>query len=536
MARDKGPALVWSGRRSYVSIVITPVLTVLLLASGVPAIRVALRRPVWSEVRRRPVLGAVAAIAGAAVLWFGWVLCRRVPAALPLVTGVAVTAALLAWFRARPRFGRALPPGSLGVRQSLRAIEDIGFYAREGRRWGGVFKMAQFHRPVVCVTDLPLGLEVLETHRADLEQPRLAFGRLSPGNYIEFMNDERHARYRGILQSSLRGRLIASCRDGVAAAIRTELAALASEGRDGGADPNPTLTRIGFVAMLRVMCGVPVDDARMDEVYGWFRELGTIRAFTEQGPEERTEPYGRLVEWVRGRGTEIRDRLAAGADVPPSALSEIIRADPAHLEDDTILGNLVLIVHVTHSNVRGLLGWILKEAIDNPACAEEIRVSAVQAADSTRPRALATNFVNETLRRHQSEYFYREVVRPIEFSGYHIPKGWLLRVCVREAHDDPDVFEDPLTFRPERFDGRKYSRTEYCPFSDGAHSCFGAGLAVMIATVFLIELTTGFRVSVTNDGPVERDGNRHWSHWRPNARLRVALSPQRLDPMRSSTD
>ena len=101
----------------------------------------------------------------------------------------------------------------------------------------------------------------------------------------------------------------------------------------------------------------------------------------------------------------------------------------------------------------------------------------------------------------------------------------LLRVCVREAHDDPEVFREPHLFRPERFADRTYDKTEYCPFSDGAHSCFGAGLALMIAKVFLLELARGFDVRVVADGPVERAGNRHWGHWQPSRRLRVALSP-----------
>jgi len=505
----------------------TPILVGLLLLAAVPMVRVVFKRSVRTEVRNRPLLGATVLGVAIGTIWGGWVLYTNHPAFLPLAVGGAAAANALAWFRARPSAGRrrGLPPGSLGLGASLDAIADPDFYARCATRWGPVFKMAQFHRPVACITDLPLGLEVLEEHRRALAQPRLAFGRLSPGNYIEFMNDERHTRYRGILRSALKGRVISGCREGVSEAVRKQLQQMATDGGRQGVHPDRYLTRVGFVAMLRVMCGVSVDDDRIDELHDWFRELGTLPKFTEQRPEDRVEPYQHLVEWVRRRGIEIRDQLAAGKDVSPSVLSEILRADPAHLEDETILGNLVLIVHVTHSNIRGLLGWILKESVDHPEYADELRRVSATTPDATRVRALATHFVNETLRRHQSEYFYREVVRPIDFSGFHVPRGWLLRVCVREAHDNPVVFEDPLSFRPQRFDGVSYDKTEYCPFSDGAHSCFGAGLAVMIAMAFASELSLGFDMTVMDDGPAERDGNRHWSHWRPNAKLRVSLAP-----------
>jgi hypothetical protein len=205
-------------------------------------------------------------------------------------------------------------------------------------------------------------------------------------------------------------------------------------------------------------------------------------------------------------------------------LSEILRADAAHLEDETLIGNLVLIVHVTRSNVRGLLGWILKEHVDHPQFAQRIRQAARDTTEGgSRVEALATNFVSETLRMHQSEYFYREVVNEIRIGPHRVPKGWLLRVCVRECHDDPVVFAEPRNFDPERFTGRHYSKTEYCPFGHGDHSCFGAGLAIMIARTLVTALAIDFDARGVSDGPAERQGNRHWSHWRPSRRLRVAL-------------
>ena len=134
------------------------------------------------------------------------------------------------------------------------------------------------------------------------------------------------------------------------------------------------------------------------------------------------------------------------------------------------------------------------------------------------------HFVNETLRMHQSEYFYREVVRDTQIGAYRVPKGWLLRVCVRECHDNASVFPDPKTFNPGRFNGRHYDKTEYCPFSDGTHSCFGADLAVMIARALVTVLAVDFDGRCVADGPVERWGNRHWSHWRPNTKFRISLS------------
>ena len=504
--------------------------TLLLLVAALLVGRVMLKRAARDEIRARPwlaplLLGGI----GAALLVVAWSesLSDPAPWAIPVAASVFTAMAAL---RARPTFGarRGLPPGSLSLTTSLDAIAQEDFYARSARQLGPIFKMAQFHRPVVCVVDLPMGLEVLQKQEQRLAPPRLPFGRLSPGNYIEFMHDEQHARYRHILQSALSGRVVAECRDGVAAVMGEVLDAMVARDTGQGADPQEFLERIAVASMLRVMFGIPIDDSRVDEMQRLFNELGSPRAFSERRPEARVATFSRLTRCFREVGEALSVQLSRGEQPARSVLRELLRSDPAHLDDEILMGNLVLMVHVTRSNVHGLLGWILKEYFDHPDAARDLRAAARPGADGrSRIEAMATSFVNETLRMHQSEYFYREVVKELTIGGYRIPKGWLMRICVRECHDNPAVFPNPRAFMPERFDARQYDKSEYCPFSDGAHSCFGAGLAVMIARTMVMALALGFEGRVVADGPVERAGNRHWSHWRPSRAFRVALSRHR---------
>lgn len=499
----------------------------------VPAARVALKPPIWKEIPARPIAALILLAIGAGLAVAAWWLVVAFPWLLPVVAAIAVVVSALLWWRARASWGRTrgLPPGSLGVGASIDAITHKDFYARAADRWGPVFKMAQFHRPVVVITNLPLGLRVLADESARLAQPRLPFGRLSPGNYIEFMNDERHARYRGILRTALSGRVVNECRDGVATAVREQLARASKGASASGISPDACLAQVAFTSMIRVMWGVAVDDPRIHDLQRLFNSLGTMRRFTERRPEENVEPYARLTALVREVGVAIRDQLARGETPERSVLSELVRADTAHLDDDTLLGNLVLIVHVTRSNVHGLLRWTVKELLSHPECVQELReAAALRAEGPARVEAVASHLVNEVLRLHQSEYFYREVRQEIRIGEFRIPAGWLLRVGVRECHDDPTVFPDPGAFRPSRFATRHYDKTEYCPFSDGTHSCFGAGLALMIARVAASVLAIEFDARVIHDGPPERDGNRHWSHWRPSRALRVSVSLRDATP------
>jgi len=78
--------------------------------------------------------------------------------------------------------------------------------------------------------------------------------------------------------------------------------------------------------------------------------------------------------------------------------------------------------------------------------------------------------------------------------GYTIPKGAQVILNVWTIHRDPDIWEDALEFRPERFlseDGKlDYwgSKFEYLPFGSGRRICAGLPLAekmIMLMLAFL---------------------------------------------------
>jgi cytochrome P450 len=206
----------------------------------------------------------------------------------------------------------------------------------------------------------------------------------------------------------------------------------------------------------------------------------------------------------------------------PSVLDAIATIEPRQLQDRTLIGNLVALLLATRNNMNGTLIWMLKELFDHPAAVDELRRAGVPSAQA----AAAKQVVLETLRLHQSEFFYRETIEEIPVGPYVVPRRWLIRICVREAHDNPAVFPEPHEFRPARFAGRTWDRTKFCPFSDGANSAFGADLALMIAESFAITFAGRWDGRITCDGPPERPRNRHWSHWAPSQLLRIDLRPR----------
>ena len=82
--------------------------------------------------------------------------------------------------------------------------------------------------------------------------------------------------------------------------------------------------------------------------------------------------------------------------------------------------------------------------------------------------------------------------------GYHIPKGTTVLVNLWSLHHDPDVWDDPNDFRPQRLvdnDGNFVSPKAdlFLPFSDGRRGCLGESLAQIELFLVLARLLHSFK-------------------------------------------
>lgn len=113
----------------------------------------------------------------------------------------------------------------------------------------------------------------------------------------------------------------------------------------------------------------------------------------------------------------------------------------------------------------------------------------------------------------------REVSEPIELGGYEFSEGDSVSVQQWVLHRDPRFYEDPDTFRPERWNEEfrdSLPRFAYFPFGGGPRRCIGENFAkqearlalAMIARNWEFEAVTeelSFAPSITlrPDGPVK---------------------------------
>ena len=80
-------------------------------------------------------------------------------------------------------------------------------------------------------------------------------------------------------------------------------------------------------------------------------------------------------------------------------------------------------------------------------------------------------------------------------NGHHIPKGAIVIANIRSIHCDPNIWNDPDEFKPERFigdDGQVVVPKQLIPFSTGHRICIGEKIADMEMMIFFANLLQKF--------------------------------------------
>ncbi|KAJ8450743.1 LOW QUALITY PROTEIN: hypothetical protein Cgig2_021215 [Carnegiea gigantea] len=129
------------------------------------------------------------------------------------------------------------------------------------------------------------------------------------------------------------------------------------------------------------------------------------------------------------------------------------------------------------------LKWFLSRAQDELATKERIDKLLNQTFLASFTLLLA--IVKETMRLYRAALFLvREFIKGSIVSGYNVETGTKLMVNIHQIFRVPQIWEDPLDFRPERFLTThkdvdfKGKHFEFIPFGAGRRACPGVSFGL----------------------------------------------------------
>lgn len=297
--------------------------------------------------------------------------------------------------------------------------------------------------------------------------------------------------------------------------------------RGGRIDAVREMTRL----MLKIVAGglfganlEPSDTDRVREAFGFLNRyvdgrmgsLFNLPTFVPTPDNQRYKKTLAVLDGLLGRIIEERRRL--GEEDTHDLLGQLMFAhDPQTGEkmDETQLRDEAMTVLLAgHETTANALSWAWHLLSMHPAAQYKLHgeLAAVLGGRPPRFEDLAklpyTRMVlEEAMRLYPPAWMISR--RPLAddvVEGYCIPAGSLVLVSPYVTHRDPDLWDAPEAFRPERFlpaVAAERPEFSYLPFGAGARRCVGDRLAMMEMQLVIATVAQRFSFSPLGEHSVD---------------------------------
>jgi cytochrome P450 len=263
----------------------------------------------------------------------------------------------------------------------------------------------------------------------------------------------------------------------------------------------PAMQSVTLEVIMRTVFGVE-DAARLERLRAalrglldWTGDRNRLLLLAVIGLE-RTERVPSFRDAVEEVDRCIMDEVAQRRSDPEleereDVLSLLLQAryeDGRPMSDRDLRDELVTLLVAGHETTATALAWTFERLVHHPDVLARVREGDEEYLDAV---------IKETLRlRPILPIVVRKLAEPFEVAGHRLPAGVTVCPCIYLMHRRPDVYPEPLAFRPERFLDKPAGTYTWIPFGGGVRRCLGASFALfemkqVLATILpQIELRT----------------------------------------------
>lgn len=416
------------------------------------------------------------------------------------------------------KFDRSqLPPGPRGpgVWQSLNwLLRPVGFLRECTERYGDTFTFELLGLGTFVSFSKPEHVKQIFT--ADTATLHAGDGNvvLKPvvgENSLLTIDEDVHLRQRRLMLPPFHGERMQGFLDRIDTIANDEI----DRWRDGEHFNLRDKTRdIALNVILELIFGLGHDDqARLQE----FRE-GMVAL--DPAAYQRTvampfriplpggrDPHSRFERGKASLDALIMDEVGKRRADPDAAerddvLSMLLQArddEGQPMTDQEILDELVTLVVAGHETTSTSLSWTFELLYRHPEAmkraTEEAKAGEHEYIDAV---------IKESLRvRPAVAMAVRKVMHPTEIGGVELPAGISVGANLFVTHRNPELYPDPLAFKPERFLENAPETYSWYPFGGGTRRCLGASFAMFEMRTILAAILR--RVELRSpDGKPER--------------------------------
>lgn len=393
-------------------------------------------------------------------------------------------------------------PGSNSPLELAYMLRDArAFFHERFQRHGKVWK-TRFVYPVVFVIGEEANKSVLVTRRAELSFGRgyaqTAVDKIFEGS-IMLEDGDAHRTTRDILTPAVG---VLAVRDSEEA-VRRIYASNAIGLRDAPRDAYEVAQRATFDVAANVLTGLD-----LGEETERFRPLFERLIEGIMAPVKTRIPFGKLDRALTARASLfelMRPRVLAARDRDPVGLVGHLAhhrlPDGSHLDVDAVVGHLLLLFWAAYDTTASSLAWVIHVLAERPDWQSRIRDELSQGGDFTNGSGMPnlSAFLFEIERMYPSALFFpRIAVQEFELHGFVIPAGTPTFYSPYLSHRDPDAFDNPNAFDPERWlesrGERRAKQAKLVGFGGGPRVCLGKSFAKLQLRIAVHEMLSRFQL------------------------------------------
>lgn len=186
---------------------------------------------------------------------------------------------------------------------------------------------------------------------------------------------------------------------------------------------------------------------------------------------------------------------------------------PGYYTDDIIKGHVLeLFLGGTHTSATSM-EWALANLLNHPDVLQKAKAELdAQVGDRLIEESdfAKLNYLQSIISENLRLCPVTPLIPPhmpssdCTIGGYHVPAGTILFVNAWSLHRDPTLWDEPTSFKPERFESAgRVDACKYIPFGMGRRACPGDGLAKRVMILTLGSLIQCFELERVGENKID---------------------------------
>lgn len=186
-----------------------------------------------------------------------------------------------------------------------------------------------------------------------------------------------------------------------------------------------------------------------------------------------------------------------------NTLKNMARAEPKQ-EDDRLISQILELLLAGYETTSSTIFWVIIFLIAHEEVLQKVtrEIDDILGTELPNQEVLTKMpylkiVVSEVLRLVPTAYlFWLRCMKDDVINGYQISAGATVVFSAYHIHRHPEFWDDPESFRPERFgsNNKKIPKTAFIPFGLGARKCLGNRFALMEIQLAIIRIFQCYRL------------------------------------------